>query len=66
MEEIQKEAEDILRTHFANEGLEISKKEGGREGVDFLLEGKDRNQNELFIQPMDLIKQQSSKVKKEN
>ena len=65
MEEIQKQAEDILRTQFANEGLEIIQKEDGREGVDFLVKDKSGNQNELFLQPMDLLKQMSTKVPKE-
>lgn len=65
MEEIQKQAEDILKSQFVNEGIEISQKEGGREGVNFLIEGKSGKQNKLFLRPMDLLKQQSSKVPKE-
>ncbi|MGB3149964.1 MAG: hypothetical protein WBB27_04825, partial [Maribacter sp.] len=44
--------------------LEISAKENGREGVDFIVKGKTK-QSEIFLQPMDLIAQQSSKVPKE-
>jgi len=65
MEELRNKAEAILKSQCANEGLEISEKENGREGVDFLVESKNGNQNELFLQPMDLLKQMSTKVPKE-
>jgi len=64
MEEFQKQAEDILRLEMTNAGLEINAKENGREGVDFIVKGETK-QTEIFLQPMDLIAQQSSKVPKE-
>lgn len=65
MEEFQKQAEEILRSEMTKEGLEIGGKENGREGVDFLVNSLNGRQSEIFLQPMDLIAQQSSKVPKE-
>jgi hypothetical protein len=65
MEEIQKRAEDLLRTEMTNSGLGINAKENGREGVDFLVKGPNGKQSELFLQPMDLIALQSMKIPKE-
>ncbi len=45
--------------------LEISEKENGREGVDFIVKSPNGKQSDVFLQPMDLIAQQSSKVPKE-
>ena len=65
MSEFQKQAEDILRSEMTNAGFEISTKENGRVGVDFIVKSPNGKQNEVFLQPMDLIAQQSSKVPKE-
>lgn len=65
MEEFQKQAEKILRSEMTKEGLEIRGKENGREGVNFIVESPNGKQTEVFLQPMDLIAQQSSKVPKE-
>jgi hypothetical protein len=64
MEEFREQAESILREEMIKEGLEINAKENGREGVDFIVKGKTK-QSEIFLQPMDLIAQQSLKVPKE-
>ncbi len=65
MSEFQKQAEDILKSEMTNAGLEINDKENGRKGVDFLVKSPNGKQTELYLQPMDLIAQQSSKVPKE-
>jgi len=65
MEEFRKQAESVLRAELTNEGLKISTKENGREGIDFIVKSKNGKQSEVFLQPMDLIAQQSSKVPKE-
>lgn len=65
MEEFRKQAESVLITEFTNAGLEIGTKENGREGIDFLVKSESGKQSEIFLQPMDLIAQQSSKVPKE-
>ena len=46
-------------------GLEINEKQNGREGFDFIVKSESGKQSEIFLQPMDLIAQQSSKVPKE-
>ncbi len=65
MSEFQKQAEDILKSEMTKAGFEISSKDNGREGVDFLVQSSNGKQSEVFLQPMDLIAQQSSKVPKE-
>lgn len=65
MEEFRKQAEGVLRAEMIKEGLEIKAKENGREGVDFLVKSPNGKQSEVFLQPMVLIAQQSSKVPKE-
>tara|TARA_R110000868_G_scaffold83373_1_gene235381 strand:- start:801 stop:1235 length:435 start_codon:yes stop_codon:yes gene_type:complete len=65
MSEFQKQAEDILKAEMTNAGLEIREKENDREGVDFLVKSSNGKKTEVFLQPMDLIAQQSSKVPKE-
>ncbi len=65
MEEIQRQAEEVLKSEMTKAGLEINAKENGREGVDFIVKNKTGKQSEVFLQPMDLIAQQSSKVPKE-
>ena len=65
MEEIQKQAEEVLKSEMTNASLEIAPKENGREGVDFIIKGENGKKSEVFLQPMDLIAQQSSKVPKE-
>lgn len=65
MEEFQKQAEEILRSEMTNAKLEICAKINGREGIDFLVKSPNGKQSEVFLQPMDLIAQQSSKVPKE-
>jgi hypothetical protein len=64
MEEFRKQAESVLRAEMIKEGLAINPKENGRRGVDFIVKGETK-QTEVFLQPMDLIAQQSSKVPKE-
>ena len=56
MEELRNQAVAILRSQFANERLKISEKDNGREGIDFMVKGKNGNQHELFLQPIDMIK----------
>ncbi|GMN05160.1 hypothetical protein MTsPCn5_05480 [Croceitalea sp. MTPC5] len=65
MEEFRKKAESALRAELTKEGLEIYEKENDKEGVDFIVKSKNGKQSEVFLQPMDLIAQQSSKVPKE-
>lgn len=65
MEEFRKQAESVLRAEMIKEGLEINAKENGRDGVDFVVKSENGKQSEIFLQPMDLIAQQSSKVPKE-
>lgn len=65
MEEFQKQAEDTLRSEMTKKGLEISVKENGREGVDFLVKSPNGIQSEIFLQPMDMIALQSVKIPKE-
>lgn len=65
MEEFRKQAESVLIAELTNAGLEISKMENCREGVNFLVKSESGKQSEIFLQPMDLIAQQSSKVPKE-
>ncbi len=65
MEEFQKQAENTLKSEMTNAGFEIIPKENGREGVDFLVKSPNGKLSEVFLQPMDLIAQQSSKVPKE-
>lgn len=62
MEEFRKQAESILKSEMTNAGLEIYAKENGREGVDFIVKSPNGKQSEVFLQLMDLIAQQSSKV----
>lgn len=64
MQDFQSQAENVLRSEMTNAGLEIIPKENGREGVHFIVKGETR-QSEVFLQPMDLIAQQSSKVPKD-
>jgi len=65
MEQIQKQAIELLKSEMANESLEINEKENGREGVDFLVKSPNGKQSEVFLQPMDLIALQSMKIPKE-
>ena len=65
MSEFQKQAEEILRSEMTNAGFEISERVNGRKVVDFLVKSPKGKQSEVFLQPMDLIAQQSSKVPKE-
>lgn len=65
MEEFRKQAESVLKSEMTDAGLEINVKENGREGVDFFIKSTNGKQSEVFLQPMDLIAQQSSKVPKE-
>ncbi|AZQ58093.1 hypothetical protein EJ994_04450 [Maribacter sp. MJ134] len=65
MEEFRKQAENTLKAKLTKVGLEISPKENGREGVDFIVKSENGKQSEIFLQAMDLIAQQSSKVPKE-
>ncbi len=65
MSEFQKHAEAILKSELTNAGLKITLKENSREGVDFIVKSPNGKQSEVFLQPMDLITQQSSKVPKE-
>ncbi|MBS9463516.1 hypothetical protein KIM67_13945 [Flagellimonas sp. 389] len=65
MKEFRKQAESVLRIKLTKEGLEISAKENGRDGVDFTVKSENGKQSEIFLQPMELIAQQSSKVPKE-
>ncbi len=51
MSEFQNQAESILKSEMANAGLEISPKENGREGVDFLVTSPNDMQSEIFLQP---------------
>lgn len=65
MSEFQKQAESTLKSEMINAGLEISAKENGREGVDFIAKNSNGKQFELFLQPMDMIALQSVKIPKE-
>ena len=65
MEEFQSQAESVLKSEMTNAGLEINEMENGKEGVDFLVKSPNGKQSEIFLQPMDLIAEQSSKVPKE-
>ncbi len=65
MEEFQSQAESFLKLEMTNAGLKIVRKENGRESVDFIIKSENGKQSEIFLQPMDLITQQSSKVPKE-
>ncbi len=65
MSEFQKQAETILKSEMTNARLEINEKENGREGVDFIVKSPNGKESEVYLQPMDLIAQQSSKVPKE-
>lgn len=65
MSEFQKQAESILKSEMTSAGLEISAKENGREGVDFIAKNSNGKQSELYLQPMDLIALQSVKIPKE-
>lgn len=65
MEEFRSQVESNLRSEVTKAGLEISEKENGREGVDFIVKGENGKQLEVFLQPMDLITQQSLKIPKE-
>ncbi|WP_299537133.1 hypothetical protein [Ulvibacterium sp.] len=65
MQDFQSQAEEVLKSEMTNSGLEISIRENGREGVDFIVKSESGKQSEIFLQPMDFIAQQSSKVPKE-
>lgn len=65
MQDFENQAEDTLRSEMINAGLEIAPKENGAEGVNFIVESPNGKQTEVFLQPMDLIAQQSSKLPKE-
>jgi hypothetical protein len=65
MQDFQSQAENILRSEMTNAGFEIMPKENGREGIDFLVKSPDGKESDVFLQPMDLIAQQSTKVPKE-
>lgn len=65
MSEFQKQAEDILKAEMTNSGLEITTKENGREGVDFLVQSPNGRQSEVYLQSVDLIALQSVKIPKE-
>ncbi len=65
MQDFQSQAAAILKSEITHAGLEISPKENGREGVDFLVKSPNGKKSEVLLQPMDLIAQQSSKVPKE-
>lgn len=65
MEEFRRQAERVLRAELTKEGLEINTREDGRKGVNFIVKSENAKQTEVFLQPMDLIAQQSSKVPKE-
>ena len=65
MEIFQKQAEHILKSELTDAGLEISSKEGGREGVHFLVKNESGRQFGLYLQSMNLIAQQSVKIPKE-
>tara|TARA_R110000868_G_scaffold14218_1_gene66162 strand:+ start:60 stop:494 length:435 start_codon:yes stop_codon:yes gene_type:complete len=65
MSEFQKQAEDILKSEITNTGLEITPKENGREGVDFIVKSPNGKQSEVFLQSADLIALQSVKIPKD-
>ncbi|NHF59994.1 hypothetical protein FK220_011620 [Flavobacteriaceae bacterium TP-CH-4] len=65
MQDFQSQAESILMSEMTNAGLEISPKENDSGGVYFLVKSPNGKLSEVFLQPMDLIAQQSSKVPKE-
>ena len=49
MSEFQKQAEDILKSEITNTGLEITPKENGREGVDFIVKSPNGKQSEVAL-----------------
>ncbi|WP_350291886.1 hypothetical protein [uncultured Croceitalea sp.] len=65
MQDFQSQAESVLRSEMTKAGLEIVPKENDRKGIDFLVKSPNDKVSEVFLQPMDLIAQQSAKVPKE-
>lgn len=65
MQDFQSQAESVLKAEMTNAGLEITTKENGREGVDFLIKSSNGKQSEVYLQAADLIAMQSVKIPKE-
>ena len=64
MNNLPKYAEYFMMAEFMKAQLEVTKKENGREGVDFIVKTNNGNTHELYLQALELDKQREIKINK--
>jgi len=65
MIKLVKYAEYFMMAEFMKAKQEVFQKESGREGVDFIVKTKSGNKHELVLQTLELDKQRSLKIPKQ-
>lgn len=65
MIKLVKYAEYFMMAEFMKAKQEVFQNESGREGVDFIVKTKSGNYHELFLQTLELDKQRSIKIPKQ-
>ncbi len=66
MNQLNKYAQHFIKQEFTRYSLEFSQNKSGREGVDFILETNTGNQHEIYLQPINLNKERSVKILKQD
>lgn len=66
MKVINKKNQDFLKTEFKKVGFKVIQNESGREGIDFVLNTINGMIHNLYLQSIDLNKQQRVKIPKQS
>jgi hypothetical protein len=54
-----------IKQELSNSGFELTQKENGREGIDFIVKTDNGNTHELYLQALELDKQREIKINKQ-
>lgn len=63
---LNKEAQCFIKQEFNKSNLEFNQNKNGREGVDFILKTASGNLHEIYLQPINLNKERSVKILKQD
>jgi len=66
MNTLDKSAIEFMKSEFKKAQIEVSKKESGREVVDFILKANNDNSYQLFFQSIDFGIERSIKIPKQD
>ena len=66
MNKLDKYAQHFVKQEFIKFNLKFSQNKGGREGIDFIIKTKTRNLHQIYLQPINLNKERSVKISKQD